>query len=190
MTASTEQERAEFEAAYVAEKLRIMGSEGSADGEKAIRRIMLRRNANGDYDNSLEAHFAWWAWQASRSAKSEQIQEGWMFVPVTPTQEMIDAACNDGVDLNGRPAWKHSHDVQATWRWQRMLAAAPQPPEANSVELHQIKNAAPVQMPEPEATVHSKIGTTCMFPSSNMRKGDKIYTEHQVRQLLADHNIK
>lgn len=55
------------------------------------------------------------------------------------------------------------------------LAAAPQPPEA-----------APVQLPEPEATVHSKLGTTCMFPSSKMRKGDKIYTEHQVRQLLAD----
>lgn len=46
-------------------------------------------------------------------------------------------------------------------------------------------DAAPVQMPEPEATVHSKIGTTCMFPSSKMRKGDKIYTEHQVLQLLA-----
>lgn len=66
MTASAEKERAEFEAAYVAEKLRIMGSEGSADGEKAIRAIFLRRNANGDYDNSLEAHFAWWAWQAAR----------------------------------------------------------------------------------------------------------------------------
>ena len=48
MTASAEKERAEFEAAYVAEKLRIMGSEGSADGEKAIRAIFLRRNANGD----------------------------------------------------------------------------------------------------------------------------------------------
>lgn len=65
MTHQTEAEREEFEAAYVAEKLRIIRSEGSADGEKAIRAVMLRRNANGDYDNSLEAHFAWWAWQAA-----------------------------------------------------------------------------------------------------------------------------
>lgn len=49
-------------------------------------------------------------------------------VPVEPTREMLAAACRDGVELNGRPVWKHTVDVQAAWRWGQMLAAAPQPP--------------------------------------------------------------
>ena len=53
---------------------------------------------------------------------------GWKLVPVEPTREMLAAACRDGVELNGRPVWKHTVDVQAAWRWGQMLAAAPQPP--------------------------------------------------------------
>lgn len=60
---------------------------------------------------------------------------------------------------------------------------------ANS-EMNFAKMAAPVQMPEPEATVESKLGTVCLFQSSNMRKGDKIYTEHQFRELLTKGGIK
>ena len=75
-----------------------------------------------------------------------------------------------------------------------MLAAAPQQPEAaqsNSAEFDGIeKAAAPVQMPEPAATVLSKLGTTCMFPSAEISKGAKLYTEQQVRQLLANHGIQ
>lgn len=46
-------------------------------------------------------------------------------VPIEPTKEMIDAACRDGVDLEGRPVWKHTFDVQAKWKYQQMLDAAP-----------------------------------------------------------------
>lgn len=45
-------------------------------------------------------------------------------------------------------------------------------------------------MPEPEAIVESKLGTVCLFQSSNMRKGDKIYTEHQFKKLLTKGGIK
>lgn len=54
---------------------------------------------------------------------------GWKLVPEKPTPKMVDAACQDGISLDGRPVWKHTVDVQAEWRWKQMLAAAPQPPE-------------------------------------------------------------
>lgn len=49
----------------------------------------------------------------------------WKLVPVEPTEDMVHAACQDGVDLNGRPVWKHTYDVQAKWRWKQMLASSP-----------------------------------------------------------------
>lgn len=52
---------------------------------------------------------------------------GWKLVPEKPTPKMVDAACQDGISLDGRPVWKHTVDVQAEWRWKKMLAAAPQP---------------------------------------------------------------
>lgn len=56
------------------------------------------------------------------------VPAGWVLVPVEPTPEMVDAACQDGTILGGRPVWKHSEDVQAKWRWKQMVGAAPQPP--------------------------------------------------------------
>ena len=50
--------------------------------------------------------------------------------------------------------------------------------------------AAPVQLPEPAAVVLSKFGTTCMFPSTEINKGAKLYTEQQVLAILAQHGIK
>ena len=49
----------------------------------------------------------------------------WQLVPVTPTEEMLQAAAQDGQDLNGRPVWKHNIDVQNRWKWEQMLKAAP-----------------------------------------------------------------
>lgn len=49
----------------------------------------------------------------------------WKLVPVEPTEAMVQAACQDGVDLNGRPVWKHTYDVQARWKWKQMLASSP-----------------------------------------------------------------
>lgn len=44
--------------------------------------------------------------------------------------------------------------------------------------------------PEPAATVYSKLGSTCMFPSTTIRKGEKLYTAEQVREILSAHGIK
>lgn len=70
--------REAFEEAYIKEKLRIIGGNSPASVEKAVRAVMLRRNEDGDYDNSREAYFSWWAWrhQAARIARLEaQVQE-------------------------------------------------------------------------------------------------------------------
>lgn len=44
--------------------------------------------------------------------------------------------------------------------------------------------AAPVELPEPDALVTRKIGDICSFYSMTARKGDKLYSEQQVRALL------
>lgn len=49
---------------------------------------------------------------------------------------------------------------------------------------------AEVKMPEPAAVVHAKLGTTCMIPGAEIRKGDNLYTKQQLRTLLAQHGIK
>lgn len=100
MTQSTEQERTEFEAAYVAEKLRILDSEGSA--------------ASGDYDNSFEAHFSWWAWQAARCAPV-----------VPPTVAQVEEAVGMGATAWDCIAPQSIIDAVLA------LAAAPQPPACN-----------------------------------------------------------
>lgn len=72
-------------------------------------------------------------------------------------------------------------------------AAAPQPPESNSAEFDRIE-AAPVQMPEPVGVLrvfepHECAGVVCTeatINATNLSHGwYTLYTEHQVRQLLA-----
>lgn len=46
-------------------------------------------------------------------------------VPIDPTPEMIEAACQDGVNLGTKPVWKHTVDVQAKWKWKQMIDASP-----------------------------------------------------------------
>lgn len=46
-------------------------------------------------------------------------------VPVEPTPEMLDAAIQDGICVDGRPVWKKDVVFQAKWKYQQMLAAAP-----------------------------------------------------------------
>lgn len=121
----TEKERAEFEAAYVAEKLRIIGSEGSADGERAIRRILLRRNANGDYDNLLEAHFAWWAWQAARQV--QVVPQEWRKL----AEDALKVIIYKG-DYRSRD--RRNHKLATIANLKHMLAAAPQPPAAAQLD--------------------------------------------------------
>ena len=119
------------------------------------------------------------AW--NRRAPAAPVPQGWKLVPEWPTVEM--SVAGDDVYREDGPDVFSSNTI-----YTRMLAAAPQPPEA-TVKQQLTVEAAPVQMPEPESRVHSKLGTTCMFPSSVMRKGDKIYTEQQVREILKAHGI-
>lgn len=51
--------------------------------------------------------------------------EGYKLVPIEPTEDMLAAACNDGVSVNGRPVWKQPYKFQAKWKYQQMLDAAP-----------------------------------------------------------------
>lgn len=46
-------------------------------------------------------------------------------VPVEPTPEMLDAAVQDGICVDGKPVWKRDVVFQAKWKYQQMLAAAP-----------------------------------------------------------------
>lgn len=126
------------------------------------------------------------AW--NRRAPAAPVPQGWKLVPEKGTEAMARAFRAD--DAPGYFCMTTLRCADFSERYVAMLAAAPQPPEANPVELHQIKNAAPVQLPEPAATVLSKLGTTCMFPSAEISKGAKLYTEQQVRQLLANHGIQ
>ena len=52
--------------------------------------------------------------------------EGYKLVPIEPTEDMLAAACNDGVSVNGRPVWKQPYKFQAKWKYQQMLDAAPE----------------------------------------------------------------
>ena len=188
MTHNTDAERAEFEAAYVSEKLRIIGSDGSSDGEKAIRAIHLRRNANGEYDNSLEAHFAWWAWQAARRAPA---------APVPQCEPVGSVYTMEALVPGGREV--HHVSLYMPLPAGTKLYAAPQPPEA-----------APVEFPEPVAYrlrntafrsevyeyFRTKYLAECRQKQFNASVDDgglheltPLYTEQQVRDLLDAHGI-
>lgn len=52
------------------------------------------------------------------------IPEGHKLVPIEPTEEMINAAIQDGISVNGKPIWKHNVAFQAKWRYQQMLKVA------------------------------------------------------------------
>ena len=65
---------------------------------------------------------------------NEQISSSrWKLVPVEPTEEMLKAACQDGVSVNGKPVWKHGVLFVAKWKYGQMLAAAPDAPSAEPV---------------------------------------------------------
>lgn len=109
------------------------------------------------------------------------VPQGWVLVPEEASSDMVNA----GEDaFCGTYDYAMIPDVYAA-----MLSAAPQPPEA-----------APVQMPEPAAYLHEcwkkPSLRTLEFSKVDIQlaaKGYKsipLYTEHQVRQLLAQHSIK
>lgn len=60
-----------------------------------------------------------------RAELERRAVDGWKLVPVEPTPEMLDAAIQDGICVDGKPVWKKDVVFQAKWKYQQMLAAAP-----------------------------------------------------------------
>lgn len=131
--------------------------------------------------------------------RAQVVPKGWKLVPEEPTPAMYDRVMREGYYHDDPKA------VKAVLRaeYQDMLAAAPQPPESaqlddiNVADMAQAvdsKEAAPVQMPEPVAVAFrfetEEYGSTAtsFYPSDRIGMGwTALYTEHQVRQLLAAH---
>lgn len=212
LTQTTDQDRAEFEAWAIS-----CGADLTPAGFGLYAKI--------------ETESAWQAWQTARRA------------PVVPVETLETeyasclAQCRDAF-----PVPDVNTELEGLWaaamgcplsvpEYIKAIAAAPQPPEANPVELHQIKTApvecacgdsypadsfgagfiaasgkcpncdaaevAPVQMPEPDFYGFRDYGecriNMCFTPQSCRDDGSfatAYYTEHQVRQLLAQHGIK
>ena len=91
----------------------------------------------------------------------------------------------------------------------KAIAAAPQPPACNQSMQHELATySAPVQLPEPTAYLYHDaptledyianeragipINSACIGVKRipHCRNETPLYTEHQVRQLLAQHGIK
>lgn len=106
--------------------------------------------------------------------------------PAVPVLDGLREAAQAVVDRWDTPLWK---DVPATAVYiadlRAALAAAPQPPEV-----------APVQLPEPIARIEGGSlkwhipDSRYSLPVRYLQGTHNLYTEHQVRQLLADHGIK
>ena len=198
MTQSTEQERAEFTdgAWYWVEKERWNGE------EPLIAPAMYKADADAWYSREFAGISTRYLKVLEPCVRNEQaarraqvVPQGWRLVPIDPTPEMIDAA--DAVDgeYSRRAFGGAIHMPQSGEdHWHAMLAAAPQPPEkSNSVEFHQIKQAAPVQMPEPAFYADDRgYEVSAEWLASDEATSDyravyidPRYTEHQVRELLA-----
>lgn len=52
--------------------------------------------------------------------------DNYQLVPKQPTTEMLRAACQDGICVEGKPVWKHDTEFQAKWEYQQMLENAPE----------------------------------------------------------------
>lgn len=135
------------------------------------------------------------AW--NRRAPAAPVPQGWKLVPVESTEAMARAFRAD--DAPGYFCMTTLRCADFSERYAAMLAAAPQPPEA-----------APVELPEPDAWMATPVmqsgrGATTVF-CSDKRMADQwdygghpeygrmlvtgLFTEQQVRDLLAAHGIQ
>lgn len=111
-------ERAEFEA-WVRETQRL------EDG------WWCRQLPDGGYSaGNVDA--AWTAWQAARRAPV--VPQGWKLVPVEPTRAMMASAVmqaeGDAAYKVATARWLEAEEREYGDAYEAMLAAAPQPPEA------------------------------------------------------------
>lgn len=184
MTHHTEAERAEFE----------------LDWQRRHHPLPMntRLRDDGRYgDHIIQGQFETWqaARSAARRAPAAPVPQGWKPVPMEPTPEqLLKVYKQTGVSR------KELADL-----WTAMLAAAPQPPDAFQTEgglksENRTTNTAPVQMPEPIAYLHEcgkkpslrtlEFSKVAIELSAKGYKSHGLYTEQQVRQLLAAHGIK
>lgn len=116
-----------------------------------------------DFEDAAEA------W--NRRAPSASVPQGWKLVPEESTEAMARAFRADDAPYYFAMTTIRCNDFAE--RWRAVIAAAPKPPDAE-----------PVQLPEPYDYVE--------WRERGFSKTQKtaLYTEHQVRQLLAKHGIK
>lgn len=164
MTASTETERATFEAV------------ASDDGKWPQA---IERDAKGNYLLMQTAQgWRWWqeAWQAARRAPAAPVPQ-FSRIAQKKLDYLLDAGeAITGYAIENKDGRRGAIDCHGFVYWWQD-AAVPQPPEA-----------APVQMPEPVGCTTKRWGVA--WNTSQIEAGSPLYTEQQVRQLLAAHGIK
>ena len=170
MTASTDKERASLSAF-----IEMAGREGFDTAHQWY-------DAKGLVFFGPSTADCWRYWQAARRAPAAPVPQGWVAIPLEPTVEEWRQAQGTLLDANWDAVTCLAARIQTLISITRdkWSAAAPQPPEA-----------APVELPEPVAvmtdTTPREPGWKTIFVPD---AGTKLYTEQQVRQLLAQHGIK
>lgn len=200
MTHTTEQERAEFEAWCESEGLDHLGR---GFGEK------------NDYA-FVETRRMWASWQAARRApvvpqeppfwfphlrdRADGVKGHYSIARRHPDKDHLEFVCPKG-NWVGYGAKVFTLEGAQEWMKSTMLSAAPQPPDAFQTEgglKSEIRttSTAPVQMPEPWGHCVADRIFIGKLPahverakSAEDMRHQKLYTEQQVRQLLADNGI-
>lgn len=194
MTANTEQERADFDRLIL-----------ETDGMKDTGIGWADRNPDGTYKHKqIQKHFL--TWQAARRAQVVLVISEAQVLAITTAYEQgvgkghqsharKEAITNPyGDEWGCDSAWQMGYDEG---RDQAERKAAPQPPEATVKDSLTVE-AAPVQMPEPWGhCVGGNVFVSRNLPAhikpmvdSGEFKDIKLYTEQQVRQLLAAHGTQ
>lgn len=163
MTQSTEQERALADLRHMYAQMVGGMVKDSAQAKRIADGILSRAI------QKLE--------QAARRAPAAPVQE-------EPTSKQIVLGAGallgqpENTADNRHPDW-HSAVAKVRKVYLAMLAAAPQPPEAEQASVSNGTLEAPVQLPEYGIDTANHAGIRA-----------RGYTEQQVRQLLAAHGIK
>lgn len=126
MTHHTDAERAEFEAWRIDETRKDMPKADVTDGH--IRHVFLRWSATQKRYLARDAQIGWEAWKAARRAPAAPVPQGWKLVPVE-LLERIQESLGSFVSDQG---WSQS-DMDTADALDGLLAAAPQPPEAEDL---------------------------------------------------------
>lgn len=135
-----------------------------------------------DFSDATAARSAVIAEYEQAARRAQVVPQGWKLVPV----ELLERATESLGSFVSDHGWGQA-DMD-TFDDLSALAAAPQQPE-NQTTFQTEVGAAPVQMPDPAANAEG--GMIVWNRSLGIPPIEaKLYTEHQVRQLLAQHGVK